>query len=113
VIPKAILMLDDEPAIRTLIGWSCEERGHRFVGVSRTAEALDALSADRFDVLLIDMNLSGEDGETALRTIRAAGHTAPAVMISGDAHSVDLDQLRGWGAMAAIEKSHDPAHCLS
>ena len=107
VTPKAILMLDDEPAIRTLIGWSCEERGHRFVGVSNTAEALDALSADCFDVLLIDMNLSGEDGATALRAIRAAVHTAPAVMISGDAYSVDLDQLRCWGAMAAIEKSHE------
>ena len=67
VTPKTILMLDDEPAIRTLIGWSCEGRGHRFVGVSNTAEALDTLSADRFDVLLIDMNLSGEDGATSLR----------------------------------------------
>jgi len=111
-IAKTILMLDDDPAIRALTGWACENQGHRFVGVSNIAEALSALSVDRFDLLLIDMNLSGEDGESALRAIREAGHTAPAIMISGDAHSVDLDQLRDWGAMAAIEKSHDAVPLL-
>lgn len=105
-------MLDDDPAIRALTGWACENRGHRFVGVGKIAEALDALSADRFELLLIDMNLAGEDGESALRAIRDAGHTAPAIMISGDAHSVDLEQLRGWGAIAAIEKSHDSGRLL-
>ncbi len=105
--PRNVLMIDDEPAIRSLVELACKQRGHQFVGVSHTAAALESLAARPADVLLIDMNLSGEDGEGALREIRAAGHTAPAVMYSGAAGSVALDALRPLGAIAVVEKSHD------
>jgi PAS domain S-box-containing protein len=104
---KIVLMLDDEPAIRSLVNWACEKRGHQFAGVSHTAAALQSLAVRPADLLLIDMNLAGQDGEGALRQIRAAGHAAPAVIYSGDASSVDMDKLRPLGAIAVVQKSHD------
>jgi len=104
---KKILMIDDEPLVRDLVGRACKKRGHDFVGVGNVTAALQALAAKPFDVLLVDMNLLGRDGADALRDIRAAGHCSPAVIFSGDAGSVDMDVLRPLGAVACLEKSGD------
>lgn len=104
---KTVLMIDDDAAIRELIGWACKKRGHRFVGVEHSDAALRAMASQSVDVLLVDMNLFGEDGEAALRKIRNAGHHIPAIMVTGNAGSVALEKLRPLGAIAVVEKSHD------
>jgi len=103
----SILMIDDEETLRDLVSWTCRKRGHDFVGVGNIAAALEVLAAKSFDILLVDMNLRGQDGADALREIRAAGHASPAVIFSGDTSTVDMNVLRPLGALACVEKSGD------
>ena len=58
-------------------------------------------------MILVDMNLPGTDGATVLREIRAAGHTMPAIMLSGDLGSIEMESLRPLGVVSAMEKSSD------
>ena len=75
--------------------------------VETTAAALATLTEQSIDVLLVDMNLPGTNGKLVLEAIRKAGHTAPAIILSGDLYFVNMDELRPLGAVDAIEKSSD------
>ena len=100
-------MIDDDEQFVDLVGHFCRKRGHVFAGVDSAAAALAALAGQPFDVLLVDLNIPGTSGEAVLREIRAAGHTAPAIVLSGDIASADMDLLRPLGAVRALQKSSD------
>ncbi len=102
---KRILMIDDEPLFRELIGHHCSQRGHEFTGVDAAPAALEALSAREFDVLLLDKNLPGSDGYRILQEIREVGHGLPVILLTGDLASVDLPTFHALGVIHAVEKS--------
>jgi len=109
---KHILMIDDEAPFRELMRHFCTKRGHEFVGVGSAKAALDALAAQPFDVLLLDMNLRGTDGKQILQEIRNKGYDTPTIVLTGDLFSVDLESLRPLGVMHAVEKSADGVSLL-
>jgi len=102
-----VLMVDDEEDVLELVRRACRRRGHDFVGVSSAPAALDALGAGKFDVLLVDMNIPGTSGARLLREVRAAGHSLPAIVLSGSAESADAGALRALGVAGVLEKSAD------
>jgi CheY-like chemotaxis protein len=104
---RRVLMIDDDEQYRELVGHLCARRGHVFAGVDSAGAALAALAGQTFDVLLVDLNIPGTSGERVLREIRAAGHAAPAIILTGDVASADMDVLRPLGAALALEKSSD------
>jgi DNA-binding NarL/FixJ family response regulator len=60
----------------------------------------------------VDLNIPGTSGEAVLREIRAAGHAAPAIVLTGDVAAVDLEALRPRGVRLALEKSSQPGPLL-
>lgn len=96
---------DDDEQYRELVQHYCVKRGHAFTGVDSAAAALVALTAQPFDVLLVDLNIPGTSGERVLKEIRAAGHTAPAIVLTGDIASADMAALAPFGVIQALEKS--------
>jgi CheY-like chemotaxis protein len=103
----SILLVDDDRDVLDLTERACAKRGHAMAGVTSSSEALDVLAGRPCDVLLLDMNIPGTAGPQVLRDIRAAGHFMPAIVLSGDIGSVDLESLRPLGVMRAAEKSGD------
>jgi PAS domain S-box-containing protein len=102
-----ILMLDDEEGIRSLFERACGKRGHSFTGVALLSEALEALSQNQYDVLLVDMHLIGMDGINALTKIREAGISTPAIIFSGSVNLDESETVKSLGVIKAIEKSFD------
>ncbi len=102
-----LLMIDDDADLTRLVQRASTRAGHGFVGVGDARGALDALSRQTFDLLLVDMNIPGTGGAEILSEIRAAGHSAPAIVLTGDIGSVDPDSVRSLGVVAAVEKSSD------
>ncbi|MHB8836016.1 MAG: hybrid sensor histidine kinase/response regulator [Candidatus Methylomirabilia bacterium] len=109
---RRVLMIDDDGQFRELVQHFCTKRGHVFTGVDSAAAALAALAGSAFDVLLVDLNIPGTSGERVLREIRAAGHAAPAIVLTGDPASADLDALRPLGAGRVLEKSSNAGPLL-
>jgi DNA-binding response OmpR family regulator len=102
---RRVLMIDDDEQYRELVRHFCTKQGLLFAGVDGAAAALAALAAEPFDLLLVDLNIPGTSGEHVLREIRAAGHDQPAIVLTGDVASADMDVLRPLGVIRALEKS--------
>jgi CheY-like chemotaxis protein len=67
----AVLVVDDDWASRELVSASLEDVGARVMTTSSSVDALDQLSRDTFDVLIVDIAIPGEDGCALIRKVRA------------------------------------------
>ena len=67
--------------------------------------AINRLTADAFDCVVLDYNLPDGDGLTFLRGLRTAGIEAPVVMLTGQDDAEVTRQLMLSGAAAYISKS--------
>lgn len=79
-----ILLVDDNDPLRRLIARTLRHDGHDVLESSSAeeAEAL-AVSPDAFDLLVLDVSLPGRSGLELIRTLRARGCRAPALLITG------------------------------
>ena len=82
-----ILVADDNPTNREVIGKILERGGHTVVLVDDGEQALDALERYQPDVVLLDRNMPGMGGMEALQAMRLLGHgpeQLPVAMLSAD-----------------------------
>jgi CheY-like chemotaxis protein len=108
--PARILVIDDDPDVRTLcrlnLGWA----GHEVLEAAGGQQALDMVAADAPDALVLDIMMPVVDGLDVLRRVRSdpATRELPVVVISA---RVGLeDQVRGLetGADAYVTKPFSP-----
>jgi DNA-binding response OmpR family regulator len=92
-IAPAVLVVDDEPAIRLVCRVNLEAERCRVIEAGGVAEARAALVGERVDVLVLDVRLGVDDGVAFLRELRREGHMQPAILLTGAADSVDADDL--------------------
>ena len=87
---QTILVVDDDEACRELHGlWLAEE--HHVLKASSGDEALD--DVDRADVVLLDREMPGMDGEAVARRVRRTDHDCFVVMLSGVEPDFDIVDL--------------------
>lgn len=75
-----ILLVDDEPSIRTPLGDALRSRGYRVRTASNGAEATAALSVQLFDVVICDVRLPRVDGISLFRRLKIE-HPATEVVL--------------------------------
>jgi PAS domain S-box-containing protein len=80
-----VLVIDDEEAIRTLIGRILEAAGHRVTQAASAEMAIAAAktASARFDAIVTDVVLGADDGLATLDTLRAAHPQAVVIVMSG------------------------------
>jgi CheY-like chemotaxis protein len=78
------LALDDEPALLEIVKIFIEE-GERFdvTTVSSVREALHLLSDHRYDVIISDYQMPGEDGIQFLKALRSNENSTPFILFTG------------------------------
>ncbi|MGB6555697.1 MAG: response regulator, partial [Candidatus Binataceae bacterium] len=67
----AILIADDDPAIRLVLRHRLEADGYSVEEAADSAAALEALRSNRFDVAILDIIMPGVGGLEVLSTARA------------------------------------------
>ena len=107
----AILCAEDNPYGRVILNTILTELGHRADFVGSGEEAVAAVPRG-YDVMLMDVTLSGIDGLEATRRIRAlagaAGRT-PIIGISGRSEAGDEEAARAAGMDFYLRKPVSPS----
>jgi two-component system KDP operon response regulator KdpE len=68
-----LLLIDDEPAIRKLLGAALDRAGYRTVEAGTAREAMNAVQIDKPELALLDLGLPDRDGLELVPLIKAAG----------------------------------------
>lgn len=90
-----ILLVEDDDAIRRLVELLLEQRGWRVTAVTDGLQALEALQAHRFDLVLMDVRMPRMDGLETTRRIRHREESAsapPLPIIGMTAHAAMQDR---------------------
>lgn len=100
-----ILVVDDEPLIRTFVARALRKHGHEVIEASSAERALDLLMQEQRQIglLLTDFNMPGLSGAELSRRARLLRPSLPTLLMSGNpesalatarvlAHEVDLLQ---------------------
>lgn len=111
-IQPHILIVDDHREIRDAVTRYLEKNGFR-ASAARDAVEMDAkLAAGRFDLIVLDVMMPGEDGLSACRRISAEGST-PILMLT--ALGEETDRIVGLevGADDYLPKPFNPRELLA
>jgi two-component system, NtrC family, nitrogen regulation response regulator NtrX len=98
-----ILIIDDEPAIRTTLASILEDEGHKTTTAESGEEGIAQFARDEFDLILLDLWLPGMDGLAVLERLRAAG-APPVIVISGHGSVDAAVKATRLGAYDFLEK---------
>lgn len=76
-----VLIMDDEPTILLTLGHYLQALGAEVVPCREFAAAAAALRAQRFDLILADLRMSGANNTDGLRLLRLARRVAPKTRV--------------------------------
>ena len=107
-----VLVVDDEPNIRRMLGRLLESEGYRVREAGDGLAALRQIDETEPDVLLLDLMLPGMDGLAVLQEVAARWPALPVVMMSGRATLSDAVRATKLGAFHFIEKPLTPEAVL-
>ena len=109
--PK-LLVVDDDPEIRSLLATYLEKNGYRVVTVKEGSGMRQALETHRIDLIILDLMLPGEDGLDLCRDLRATSQT-PVIMLT--ARGDETDRILGleMGADDYLPKPFNPRELLA
>jgi len=85
---QTILICDDEPALREMVSDYLGGRGYKIEEAENPPAMRDKLEESLPDLIILDINMPGEDGLTALRTLRMDLDT-PVIMLTAADEVVD------------------------
>lgn len=78
-----VLVVDDEPSLRLLCRVNLELEGHRVLEAGTVAAAREVLTAERIDVVLLDVHVGPDSGLDLLDDIEGLDLPVRVVMLSG------------------------------
>jgi adenylate cyclase len=109
-----ILVVDDTPANVRLLEAVLGPRGYEMLTAGSGPEALEAVTAKRPDLVLLDIVMPGMDGYEVCRRLRStpAGAVLPVVMITASGNEQKFRALEA-GADDFIAKPFDQAELLA
>jgi CheY-like chemotaxis protein len=106
---RRVLYVEDDATSMKLIELLLRGKGVDFVGVSTAARGLEAARVSAPDLILLDLQLPDQSGESVLRALRAEEslRAVPIVMLSADAARDTVRRLLEAGADDYLTKPID------
>lgn len=105
---KHILLVDDEPGIRTAVSAYLEDSGYSVTVTASAAQALTAFAANKPDLVISDVMMPQMDGYQLLQALRDRDRTVPIIFLT--AKGMTTDRIQGYqaGVDAYLPKPFDP-----
>ncbi len=109
---EQLLVVDDEPELRTLLKRYLTEQGYRVEAVADGTAMERYLKKHPVDLIILDLMLPGEDGLTLARRLRQQGDQA-IIMLSARGDEVDKIVGLEVGADDYLAKPFNPRELLA
>ena len=93
-----ILVVEDEPALASILVRSLTETGHTAAALASGEQILLHETIGDCDAIVLDVDLPGIDGVETCRRLRARGFVGAIVMISARGRTADVVRGREAGA---------------
>jgi two-component system nitrogen regulation response regulator NtrX len=104
VAEERILIVDDEPGVRTALENILADEGFTVVTASSGEAGLEVFDSQAFDAVLLDVWLPGIDGLETLQRLREKSEDSEIVMISGHGTIETAVRATKLGAFDFVEK---------
>ncbi|HVH99331.1 MAG TPA: PAS domain S-box protein [Enhygromyxa sp.] len=93
--PSTVLLVDDDPTVRTSVAQMLEQLGHEVVTAEEGRAALQRLDErSDIDLLITDLAMPGLDGAGLLREVSRRFPTLPRVLITGLAADAEAGLIK-------------------
>jgi two-component system nitrogen regulation response regulator NtrX len=110
---SSVLIVDDEPNIRRMVGALLTSEGYEVRDAADGATGLARAAESMPDVVLLDLMMPGElDGLATLARLRESAPDVPVIMMSGKAGLSDAVKATKLGAFNFLEKPLSPEGVL-
>ncbi|MFB3852516.1 MAG: sigma-54-dependent transcriptional regulator [Vicinamibacterales bacterium] len=100
----AILIVDDEPGVRSALAGVLRDEGYEVEAVESGEACLERVSRQPFDLIVLDIWLPGIDGLQTLANLRERRVDAQVVVISGHGNIESAVRAIKMGAFDFVEK---------
>ncbi|SFI32872.1 Response regulator receiver domain-containing protein [Paenibacillus sp. UNC496MF] len=104
---RRVLIVDDQPLIRTMLAELFEREGATVSQALNGASAIDAVRSGGIDHVLLDLKLPDMDGIEALRAIRRLDDRVPVSLMTGYGSPEQLAEAERLGIGACFMKPFD------
>jgi two-component system OmpR family response regulator len=105
-----VLAIDDDAAMRQLIGDYLGENDLRVTTVATGADMEKVLAEQTIDVVVLDLRLAGEDGMQLAKQLRETSEI-PIIIVSGRKDEADRVMALELGADDYLTKPFGPREC--
>lgn len=107
-LPYKILVVDDSEVNRKLAGLVLKRAGATMSYAENGAEAVDAVTSETFDIVLMDMQMPVMSGEEATRALRARGYDLPIIALTAHAMRGTEQHCLDQGFSGYVSKPINP-----
>lgn len=108
-----ILVVDDDLRLRDLLQRYLTEQGFAVRTVSDATEMNRLLARERYDLMVLDLMLPGEDGLSICRRLRGGNETIPIIMLTAKGDEVDRIVGLEVGADDYLPKPFNPRELVA
>ncbi len=108
-----ILVVDDEDALRTVLGSELEGEGYEVGTAADGDEAINVIQNKKFDLVLLDIKMPKVDGFEVLRFIKEKYPTLKVIMLTGFADLKNAIESKKLGAEDFVSKPYDLVDLLT
>jgi PAS domain S-box-containing protein len=100
----AILVVEDEDAVRTLLSDMLASEGHHVVCASNGKEGLQVFQKDNFDLVFTDLGMPGMSGWEVARSVKSVSPGTPVILVTGWGIQACQEDLMSKGVDAVVSK---------
>ena len=109
---KKILIADDDASINRMISFKLQREGYEATSFFNGREALEAILANAYDAVVLDIMMPGMNGLDVLKTARQNDVRLPIIILSAKGSESDIVKGLELGANDYLSKPFRPAELI-
>lgn len=108
-----ILLVDDEPDLLLIVGELLRAHGFHVLTARDGFSAMQQLDSNRVRMLVLDINLAGEDGVRLMTYIKKNNPNLPVLLYTGLSHDEQqVNSMFQKGALCYVNKNQPSAELI-